>query len=250
MRKFRQEIPTYDFFERFPHSDFDLEEILEDFVFSMETNYFSLWEAVICQEQNIELTEYQKKQLDRLINLREEDRGEEILYINEVARPNKKWYEIANQIAEKLIKGRIVAYEIHSGLISEGWEKLKKSIVENGAHLSKPKGVKSAIEVIPEEIRHQLEIQESIDWLVGLGQDEDLNLTNPDQLYRMEELIRDLKTKIESVEYLQLTTEKIVLKFVKLRGEDEIKFKEYMVEKLGLESIEENLTDKLKEHYA
>lgn len=249
MRKFRQEIPTYDFFEREPQSDFDLQEILEDFVFSMETNYFLLWEAVICQEQNIELTESQEKQLDKLINFREDD-DEEILYINEVARPNKKWYAIANHIAEKLIKGRIATYELHSVLISEGWGKLKKSIVEHGAHLSKPKGVKNAIEVIPEEIRHQLEIQESVDWLVGLGQDEELKLTNPDQIYRMEELIRDLKTKIESIKYLQLSTEMIVSKFIELREEDEIKFKEYMVDKLGLKSTEENLTDKLKEHYA
>lgn len=247
MSRFKNEIPTYDFFERMPQSDFELEEIIENFVSSMENNYFLMWEAVVCQEQNIELTEHQQKQLDQLINFGEEE-SDEVLYIDEMPRPNKKWYETAVQIAEKLVKGRITAYEIHSALIAEGWEKLRESIVENSAHLSKPKGIKNAIEVIPEEIRHHLAIQEAMDWLVGLGQEEELSLTNPDQAFRVEELIEDLSKNIGSVTYFQLSIEKIVSKFIDLKEEDEIKFKELMVEKLCLKSTEENLADKLKEH--
>jgi len=250
MRINKKEKPTYDFFEgKDTTSNFELEEILDDFIYSLESGYFSTWEAVVRKEKNKKLNKFQRKQLAQLINFGEEE-IEEILYIDEIPRPNKKWYEIALEIANKLFRGRIKAYEIHSSLGMEGWSNLKDSIEEYGEDLSKPKGIKNILDIIPEELQHKLEIQEAIDCLVGLGQEKELGLDNPDQNFRIKELIIDLKEKIVSVEYLKLSIEKIVTEFIELREEDRIKFEEKMIESLGLENINEDISAKLRKHSA
>ncbi len=244
---FKANIPTNDFFEIGTAPDYKIEIILNDFIYSMKSNYFLRWEAVVCHEQNLKLTKYQKEQLDQLINFGDAD-NDEILYIDEIPRPNKNWHLIASEIAKCLVKNRIATYEIHSSLFSKGWNRLKESITKYGIHLSKPDGIENLIDIIPEEIRHYLEIQESIDWLVGLGQEKELTLTNSEQSYRIDQLISDLKRKTDSVEYLNLSIEKIVTEFVELLDKDRIKFEEEMVKRLGLESLKENLTKKLIEH--
>lgn len=246
--KNRKEVPYYDFFERPVKSDYDLEEVLDNYVFSMEMGYFLMWEAVVNKENGIELTEAQEEVFGGLINFGDEE--DDILYIDECARPNKNWYEIANEIAERLKKGRIKSYEIHSALLSEGWGKLKESIIENSKDLSCPEEIQEAIQVIPENLRHNLEIQESVDWLVGLGQNEELNLANPEQNYRVSELIKDLKKKLSSVEYLKLSISKITEDFIELKNKDRLKFEEEMMSKLSLKNIDENMSEKLKKYCA
>lgn len=239
-------IPTYNFFEREIESEYDVEEILENFVFSMEKNYFLMWEAVVNKEKNKELTEIQEQVFNQLLNFGDED-DEQILYIDECARPNKAWYLIAQEIAEKMVvKNRIACYELHSSLFSEGWETLKEGIINHGEHLSKPSGIKDLLEVIPEEIRHQLEIQEAIDWLIGLGQDSQLTLTDPEQNYRIGNLIKSLKDKISSVEYFKLSIKKLLTDFVELHPKDEEIFKREMINILGLINEEEYIAEKLK----
>ena len=239
--EFRRGIPTYDFFENEIKDDFDLEEILDDFIYSMESGYFLSWESVICKEQKIPLKEYQKEAYENLI-------GDQypILYINETARPNKYWFEIATEIAKKLIKRKIPTFEIHSEIVILGWTKLKESIEEYGEHLLKPEDKKLPIQVIPSEIRNHLEIQESIDWLLGLGQDEELTLRREDQKYRVSELIKEISKKKEAVKYYKLSINKITNEFVELLEQDKLEFERMMKKELGLDSLDEEIENKLK----
>lgn len=237
--------PTYDFFETPPQSEFDLEEIVDNFIFSLEMGYFAMWEAIICQEENKELTPFQKKHLKQLIGFGVTE-NEPILYIDEQARPNKKWYEIANEIAERIVQGRRATCEVYGTLAYEGWQNLRNAIQKYGKKLSKPKGIKAPINVIPENIRHHLEIQEALDGLIGLGQMEELSLSNPEQSFRIEELINDLSEKISSVKYFKLSLEKIVTEFIELKEEDCILLEEAMIKKLGLKDRKADMTKKLK----
>lgn len=241
----RNEKPTYDFFEEEPLSDYYLEEILNNFVFYLETGYFSMWESVVAAEENKKLTKDQEGQLNQLINFGEEEM-EEILYIDESPRPSKPWYETAREIAKRLFQGQIKTYEVNSTLAYEGWDKLKEAIIKYGENLSQPKGIENPIEIIPEELRHKLEIQTAIDWLVGLGQEEELTLADPAQHFRIKELVEELKKKISSVRYLKLSIEKIAKEFVELSATEKIKFEEAMIKKIGLANVKEEMTEKLE----
>lgn len=240
--------PTYDFFENPPQSEFDLEEIVDNFIFSLEMGYFAMWEAIICQEENKELTTFQKKHLKQLIGFGATE-NEPILYIDEQARPNKKWYEIANEIAEKMIKGRINTYEEDDRLGFDTWSKFKHAIKKYGKKLSKPEGINKAIKVIPKNIRHHLEIQDALDELTCLGMDEESSLSNPNEHHRIDGIIGNLYDKISSVKYLKLSLEKIVTEFVELKEEDRILLEEAMIKKLGLKDRKTDMTEKLKTYY-
>lgn len=241
--------PTYDFFENSPQSDVDLEEIIDNFIFSLEMGYFAMWEAIVCQEENKELTASQKKCLKQLIGFGGQI-NEPILYIDEQARPNKKWYEIANEIAEKMIKGRIVTYDDDDWLMFGTWLKFKYAIKKYGKKLSKPKGVNKPIKVIPKNIRHHLEIHDALNELTCLGMDEEDSLNNPKEQYRIDDIIGNLYENISSVKYFKLSLEIIANKFVELKEEDRILFEEAMIKKLDLEDRKADMTEKLKAYYA
>ncbi len=240
------QIPTYDFFEREIESDFYIEDVLDNFVFSMEEGYFLTWEAVVAKEQKKRLTKIQKEAFSEIISFGPHF-YEPIIYINEIARPNKPWYLIAKEISEKLVlKQRITSYGIHDSLWSEGWSRLKECILDYGEGLSKPKGVKKPIKVIPDEIRHQLEIQEAVVWLFGLGQSSEWNLDNPEEQYRIKDIITSLKNNISSVKYLKLSLHKLLTDFIELPPKDEEIFKREMIDRLGLIDENEEMTAKLK----
>ncbi|MEM0992647.1 MAG: hypothetical protein AAGI49_06395 [Bacteroidota bacterium] len=248
MRTFNENIPVDDHFEREPESDFDVEDMIEDFCYRMESNYFLSWEAVEAQERNEELGKHHKKLLSDLISF-EDEPSDQIHYIDGMPRPSKKWYEIAVILAKLLEKGRLKTFETYTALISEGWGNLKEAIEFNSDSLSKPKGVETGIDVIPLDLYHRLEIQESMDALLGLGQDddEDLTLKNEDQHYRIEMLVDDLKEKIQSVEHVKLSIETIISDWVEMKKADEDEFKKLMCAYLSLASTEELLVSRLKE---
>jgi len=241
--------PTYDFFETPPQSNFDIEEIIDHFIFALETGYFAIWEAIVCQEENKELTVYQKKHLNQLIGFRKYENGP-ILYINEQARPNKKWHEIANEIATKMVSGRVITYEDDDRLAFGTWSKFKDAIKKYGKKLSKPEGVKKPIKVIQKNIWHRLEIETALDELTCLGMDEESSLNNPDELHRIDDIIGNLYDIISSVKYFKLSLEKIANVFVKLKEEDRILFEEILIKKLGLEDRKADMTEKLKIYYS
>jgi len=237
---------TYDFFESESKPYFSLEEVVENFICSFTDGYFARWEAVVAQEEGKTLTEYQQNQLSRLMNFG--NTNDEILYINGMPRPSKPWYEIAQDIAPRIVEGKIKPYEMYSCLVDEGWDRMKAAMTTYGPNLSKPAGIENAIEVIPTKIRHQLEIQTAISWLIGLGQAKDMTLSNASEEYRLEELVKKLQESIESVRYFQLSIAKILEEFIELPPQDEIFFKAKMMEMLGLEDEQEELAEKLKQY--
>ncbi len=109
--------------------------------------------------------------------------------------------------------------------------------------LSLPKGISSPLDVIPDAIRHRLWLQDCFDVLSGLGQEEELTLENEEQKsWRIEEFIDSLKEYKYSVEYYNLTIEKL-FQLVKLPANDEKILIKSMLEKLGIESSSEKLCD-------
>ncbi len=240
----KKNVPYSDFYDEEIKSDFKLQEHLEDFVYSMETDYFRMWEAVEKEEDNKELSERERNILDGLISF--DDYDGPILYINEIARPTKSWYEVANDVAQKLRVERLQSYEMYTELVGEeGWDRLRDAINKYAGGLSLPEGVTEPIQVIPARLRHELEIQVAIDWLIGLGQREVLTLENPEQNYRIPNLLSELKKREDSVQYVKLTMNMILSDFIELREKDLKTFKEEMKKKLGLHSMDEEIIDKL-----
>src|SRR6266849_2516534 len=100
--QFERDIPTYDFFDGMTlHDAWGLQEAVENFIYKLEKRDFLTWEAVVCHEQGLPLTDQQEKALDGLINFGDTD-DEQILYINEIPRPSEPWYVILNKIAPYL----------------------------------------------------------------------------------------------------------------------------------------------------
>ena len=85
---------------------------------------------------------------------------------------------------------------------------------------------------MPAELRHKLWLQTCFDQLSGLGQEDELTLQNEEQQDRIEWFIPDLREHKESVEFLDLTLEKL-LKVLILPPQDEPIFIEMMKEQLG-----------------
>ena len=119
----KQDIPVYDFFE--DHSldtTLRLGQSLEDLIYCIKGGYFFLWEAIVCDEQGLPITEKQQEALDEIISF-SEDEDEPILYINEFARPSEPWYEIIKKVVPKLVLDTFKTYA-----------PLMKSIMRDGYH--------------------------------------------------------------------------------------------------------------------
>jgi hypothetical protein len=97
---------------------------------------------------------------------------------------------------------------------------------------------------VPAELRHKLWLQTCFDQLAGLGQDDELTLGNEEQRDRVEWFVRDLRAHKESVEFLDLTLEKL-LKVLILPPQDEPIFIEMMKKELGLASMQERIAERL-----
>ncbi|MGB0388309.1 MAG: hypothetical protein ACPGWR_26115 [Ardenticatenaceae bacterium] len=237
------ETPTRDWFEgRDLNSQWNLGEALDNFVFSLEDHQFLTWEAVIRREKGLPLSRRQKQALSNLLYFGDY-RHEPIWYIDEFARPEQTWYEIARQIAPHLLqKEPIYTSVIPREVVCDGWSDLAGAIEEHAGELSLPKGVNTPLDIFPRDLFHRLELQACFDSLRGLGQQKELNLE--DQPWRLSDFVDELRESKASVAYLDLTLEKLLTKVV-LPPNDEKIFVQEMMEELNLTSPQEPLAKKL-----
>ena len=134
--------------------------------------------------------------------------------------------------------------EIHDAVTTAGWKDLVAALEQHGGGLSLPEGVEHPIEVVPAELRHKLWLQTCLGHLGGLGQDSEMTLRDPEEHSRIEEFIDCLREHKESIEFLDLTLEKL-LKVLILPPQDEPIFVETMKEQLGLSSMQDRIAERL-----
>ena len=237
-KPFEPHVPTHDYLAFHNLDDYsDLEELLENLIYDIESGYFLRWEAVIRREQGLLLTKKHEQVLSELISFGDSD-DDEILYIDEIPRPNEPWYQIVRKIVPKLVIERFETYDYHYLTAYEGWPNLVGCLAEYGQDLSRSAGVESPIDVVPTDIQHRLWLQHCFVALSGLGQEEELTLENERQGYRIDWFIRCLKEHKDSVQFLGLTLEKL-LTIVILPPRDEKIFIRAMLRQLGMSSAKE-----------
>ena len=69
-------------------SESDLEWLVNDLIFALERGDFLRWEAVVCQELGLPLTERQAEVVGDLLNFGDETDDDRILYIDGIPRPD------------------------------------------------------------------------------------------------------------------------------------------------------------------
>jgi hypothetical protein len=238
-------VPTYDFFQhRDVRDESDREWLVNDLISALERGDFLRWEAVVCQELGLPLTERQRGVLGDLLNFGDESDEDRILYIDGLARPAQLWYEIVRKVASHLPVDRFKTADVHYAVITDGWKDLVAALEQHGADLSLPEGVDRPVEVVPAEVRHKLWLQTCFGALSGLGQGAELTLREPEEQYRIHEFIDGLRAHRESVEFLGLTLEKLLTLLV-LPPQDEPIFIELMQKGLGLDSMQDKIAGRL-----
>jgi hypothetical protein len=241
--EFDPEFPTHDFFESGSLDEtWNLQEAVSNFVDWLEDGRFLAWEAVVCEEQDLPLTAKQKKAVGSLLDFNDE--GDEILYIDEIPRPSEPWYVILNKIVPCLLIEPFRTFDVHEEVKSDGWNQIATALEEHGQGLSLPPGVESVEAVVPAELRHKLWLQFCFNDLGGLGQENDMTLENPEEHYRIEWFIDNLRECKESIAYFGLTLESLLTRVV-LLARDQPVFLRMMQEKLGLSSSQEQIADHL-----
>jgi hypothetical protein len=231
---FDPNIPVNDFFE---HLDLDnpadLEEALNNFIYDLESNYFLLWEAVVCEEQGLKLSKKQERLLGELLDFSDDDDDDQILYIDEIPRPKEPWYEIARKIVPGILVEPFRTDAIMYEVMHEGWTNLVNSLEEHAQNLSLPEGVESPIDIFPRDLQHRLWLQTCFDELSGLGQGADLTLENEDQKERVEWFVDLLREHKDTVQYFDLTLETMLTRVI-IPSKDEKLFIMMIMEQLGL----------------
>ena len=242
--EFDPDIPTDDFFDgRNLNELWDLQEAVDNFVSTMNGDTFLTWEAVACEEQGIPLTPKQKKALSGVLNFNdEEDDG--ILYIDEIPRPSEPWHVILNKIVPHLMIEPFRTFDCHEEVKCDGWNLIVTALREHGEGLSLPPGVTLPEEVIPAEMRHKLWLQWCFNDLSGLGQEKELTFEDPEERYRIEWFIEHLRECKDTVAFFGLTLDSLPTRVV-LPEKDRPIFLKLMLEKLGLGSNQEQITDGL-----
>jgi hypothetical protein len=238
---FGPEVPTSEFFEhRDVRVESDREWLVNDLIYALERGDFLRWEAVVCRELGLPLTERQRQAVGELLNFGDGPDDERILYIDGLARPSQLWYEIVRTIASHLPVDQFRTSEVHYRVTTDGWKDLVAALEEHGEGLSLPEGVDQPIEVVAAGLRHRLWLQTCIGHLGGLGQEAELTLLDAEQHFRISEFIDCLRAHKESVEFLGLTIEKI-LDVVILPPQDSPIFVELVKQELGLTSTDERI---------
>jgi hypothetical protein len=239
---FDRDVPTYDFFKYIDlDNPGDLDEAIRSLIYDLESDYFLQWEAVMCQEQSLPLTKKQKKALSNLISFGDES-DDRILYINEIPRPSEPWYEIVRKIAPCLLQEPFKTDALYYGATLEGWPDLVEALEAYARDLSLPEGIKGSLDIIPLDLRHRLWLQRCFDALHGLGQAEDLSLANEGQQHRVAWFADLLREHKDTVQYFDLTLEKLLARVILPPKEEKI-FVEMIMLELGLTSVQERLVD-------
>jgi hypothetical protein len=241
---FGKDVPTYDFLKYDDGTPIRLAEALDGIVFYLENDHFLQWEAVVCRELGLPLTTRQKEALASLIDFNDRPGAHRILYIDDIPRPERPWYEFVRRIAPRFLLGKFKTFEVYEETMLEGWPRLAEAVERHASDLSLPAGCSEPLEAIPAELRHRLWLQTCLDALGGLGQDEELTLTNEQEHDRLDWLIETLRKHQDSVGFLGLTVTEM-LKSLELPARDTPVFIRLMQEKLGLPSTDARIADYL-----
>jgi hypothetical protein len=242
---FGPDVPTSDFFQhRDVRDEGQREWLVNDLIYALERDDFLQWEAVVCQELGLPLTERQRQAVGELLNFTDQPDDDRILYIDGIARPSQLWYDVLRAIASHLPVDHYRTSEVHYAVTTDGWKELVAALEEHGEGLSLPEGVERPIEVVPAGLRHRLWLQTCLGHLGGLGQEAELTLLDPEQHYRIEEFIACLREHRESVESLDLTLEAL-LEVLILPPQDEPIFVEMVKKGLGLNSMQDKIAERL-----
>jgi hypothetical protein len=241
--EFDPSIPTDDFLEESKlDQTWDLQEAVDNFIYWLEEDRFLTWEAVVCEEQGLPLTENQKEALGSLVSFSDQP-DDQILYLDEIPRPSEPWYAILIKIVPHLLIEPLRTFDVVDEVKAYGWHQIMTALREHGQGLSLPPGVASYREVVPADLRHKLWLQYCFDMLGGLGQADDLILTEEDP-WRVDEFISRLRECKESVAHFGLTLESLLTRVI-LPERDRPIFVKLMQEKLGLASAQEPIADRL-----
>jgi hypothetical protein len=189
------------------------------------------------------LTAAQKKALRGLLNFND-DGDDQVLYINEIPRPSEPWFVILNKIAPHLLMEPFRTFDVPEDVKCDGWHRIMTALKEHGPGLSLPPGAASYEEVVPADLRHRLWLQFCCDPLSGLGQHADMTLEDPEEHYRVDQVVDRLREHKESVDHFKLTTESLG-NMVILPAKDHPIFVKLMREKLGLGSGRDAIADGL-----
>lgn len=236
-------VPTDTFFEDADFNDpGQLQEAVESFVSMMENGSFLTWEAVVCQEQALSLTRPQRRALQELIAF--DDDSDDILYIDETARPSQPWYTIVRKIAPRLLVEPYRTAEEHDDVIADGWKELERTLEDDSDGLSLPDGAESAIDVIPATLRHKLKMQNCFSELDGLCEEEDNILADKEEHYTVDWFLDELRDCKASVKFLGLTLNSLLRSLI-LPKKDEPIFTDLVKQKLGINSADDQLADYL-----
>lgn len=242
--EFDPDIPTHDFLEEGPLDDpWNLQQAVENFASWVEEGQFLTWEAVVCEEQGLPLTDAQKKALRGLLSFNDEV-DDDILYIDEIPRPSEPWYVILNKIVPYLLVEPFKTFDVHEEVKCDGWKQIMTALKEHGQGLSLPPGVGSYREVVPADLRHKLWLQHCFNDLSGLGQEQDMTLTDPEEHYRIDWFIDHLRECKDSVAHFSLTLESLITRVI-LPDKDQPIFIKMMQERLGLGSDQQPIADRL-----
>ena len=242
--EFDPDIPTHDFLEEQDALGDGLDDTVRYFVDWLEEGRFLTWEAVACEEQGLPLTTKQKKALGSLLDFTDEEDEDRILYIDEMARPSESWYVILNKIVPHLLMEPYRTFDVHEEVKIDGWNQIATVLQEHGRWLSLPHGVASAEEAVSAELRHKLWLQFCFNDLSGLGQESEMTLEDPEEQYRVDSFIENLRECKDSVAHFGLTLDSLLTKVV-LPEKDQPIFVKMMQEKLGLGSAQEKIADRL-----
>ena len=241
----RPDVPTYDFLQhRDVHGDRNLGWLVSDLILSLERGDFLRWEAVVCQELGLPLTERQRQAIGELLDFNDDPADERILYIDGIPRPDRLWYEIVRHIAPHLLVEQYRTAEVHYAVTTDGWKDWSPPWSSTERACRCPRGSEHPVEVVPAEMRHKLWLQTCLGHLGGLGQDEDLTLQDPDEHYRIEEFIPACGSTRRAWRRCDLTLEKMMTVLI-LPPQDEPIFLRMMQEQLGLASMQDRIAGRL-----
>jgi hypothetical protein len=242
--EFDPSIPTEDFLEGSKlDRTWDLQEAVENFIYGLEEDRFLTWEAIVCEEQGLPLTETQKEAVGSLISFSDQA-DDQILYIDETPRPSQPWHVILNKIAPHLLVEPYRTFDVHNEEQTDGWHRIMEALDEHVEGLSLPPGASSYREVVPADLRHRLWLQYCFDMLGGLGQEDELTLANEEQQDRIGWFIHRLRECKESVAHFALNLESLLTRVI-LPERDRPIFVKLMQEKLGLTSAPEPIANRL-----
>lgn len=208
-----RDVPTDDYME-----DYDLDgwyarvQTVETFSFFLQNRRWFSWEAAIREEQGLPLSAAHEAGFDELLNFGDDD---DILYIDDWARPREPWHQRLRPLAESLVLPALhseVSQEEDS--VSSGW-KLLDALREHARGLELPVGADSLVELVGANTWHHLMVQGAFRNLEGLGQSwgDEVEVLE-EQLDRVDTLLEDLRSRVDSVEAMGLTLDALLEIFI------------------------------------